>query len=136
MVKEEGLALTSSVSAFLGVTEPAMFGVNLPLKVPFFAICTSSVLGAIIGANKVLGSVGVGGVPAFISIHSEFWFIYIPVTLLAMVIPAILTIIFARFTTIKAKNGGNARRNCSEIINTIKDVQTSHIKCLSVFNAY
>jgi phosphotransferase system glucose/maltose/N-acetylglucosamine-specific IIC component len=29
-----------------------MFGVNLPLKVPFFAaICTSSVLGAIIGAN-------------------------------------------------------------------------------------
>ena len=49
---------------FLGVTEPAMFGVNLPLKVPFFvAICTSSVLGAIIGANKVLGSVGVGGVP-------------------------------------------------------------------------
>ena len=114
-----------------------MFGVNLPLKVPFFvAICTSSVLGAIIGANKVLGSVGVGGVPAFISIHSEFWFIYIPVTLLAMVIPAILTIIFARFTTIKAKNGGNARRNCSEIINTIKDVQTSHIKCLSVFNAY
>jgi PTS system trehalose-specific IIC component len=28
MVKEEGLALTSSVSAFLGVTEPAMFGVN------------------------------------------------------------------------------------------------------------
>ncbi|MCH4390583.1 MULTISPECIES: PTS system trehalose-specific EIIBC component [Staphylococcus] len=104
MVKEEGLALTSGVSSFLGVTEPAMFGVNLPLKVPFFAaICTSSVLGAIIGANKVLGSVGVGGVPAFISIHSEFWFIYIPVTLLAMVIPAILTIIFARFTTIKAK---------------------------------
>ena len=77
---------------------------KLTVKVPFFAaICTSSVLGAIIGANKVLGSVGVGGVPAFISIHSEFWFIYIPVTLLAMVIPAILTIIFARFTTIKAK---------------------------------
>ena len=37
MVKEEGLALTSSI-AFLGVTEPAMFGVNLPLKVPFFAL--------------------------------------------------------------------------------------------------
>ncbi|MFY0486550.1 trehalose permease IIC protein, partial [Staphylococcus haemolyticus] len=76
----------------------------LPLKLTFFAaICTSIFLGAIIGANKVLGSVGVGGGPAFISIHSEFWFIYIPVTLLAMVIPAILTIIFARFTTIKAK---------------------------------
>ena len=79
-----------------------MFGVNLPLNT-FLRCYASSVLGAIIGANKVLGSVGVGGVPAFISIHSEFWFIYIPVTLLAMVIPAILTIIFARFTTIKLK---------------------------------
>lgn len=38
MAKEEGLALTSGVSAFLGVTEPAMFGVNLPLKVPFLPL--------------------------------------------------------------------------------------------------
>lgn len=104
MAKEEGLALTSGVSAFLGVTEPAMFGVNLPLKVPFFAaICTSSVLGAIIGANRVLGNVGVGGVPAFISIQSKYWYIYGPVTLLAIIVPAILTVIFSKFTNIKAK---------------------------------
>ncbi|MDN8980710.1 trehalose permease IIC protein, partial [Staphylococcus aureus] len=32
MVKEEGLALTSGISVMLGDTEPAMFGVNLPLK--------------------------------------------------------------------------------------------------------
>ncbi|GAB5885714.1 hypothetical protein JMUB7556_28230 [Staphylococcus aureus] len=37
MVKEEGLALTSCVAGMLGVTEPAMFGVNLPLKYPFTA---------------------------------------------------------------------------------------------------
>ncbi|MDS3867396.1 PTS system trehalose-specific EIIBC component [Staphylococcus hominis] len=104
MAKEEGLALTSSVSAFLGVTEPAMFGVNFPLKVPFFAaICTSGILGAIIGANRVLGNVGVGGVPAFISIQSKYWYIYIPVILLAVVLPAVLTVIFSKFTKIKAK---------------------------------
>lgn len=104
MAKEEGLALTSGVSAFLGVTEPAMFGVNLPLKVPFFAaICTSGVLGAVIGANRVLGNVGVGGVPAFISIQSKYWYIYIPVILLAMILPAVLTVIFSKFTKIKAK---------------------------------
>ncbi|MGM2827200.1 PTS transporter subunit EIIC, partial [Bacillus cereus group sp. Bce006] len=69
MVKEEGLAFTSGISGVLGVTEPALFGVNLPLKYPFVAaILTSSVLGAFIGAHKVLGSVGVGGWPAFISI--------------------------------------------------------------------
>jgi hypothetical protein len=44
-------------------------------------------------AGITIASSGVGGVPAFISIHSEFWFIYIPVTLLAMVIPAILTVV-------------------------------------------
>ena len=104
MAKEEGLALTSGVSAFLGVTEPAMFGVNLPLKVPFFAaICTSGILGAIIGANRVLGNVGVGGVPAFISIQSKYWYIYIPVILLAMILPAVLTVVFSKFTKVKAK---------------------------------
>ncbi|MEJ7493329.1 PTS transporter subunit EIIC, partial [Staphylococcus lugdunensis] len=58
MGKEQGLAMTSGISGFLGVTEPAMFGVNLPLKYPFIAsIITSGVLGAFIGANRVLGNV-------------------------------------------------------------------------------
>lgn len=104
MVKEEGLAFTSGISGVLGVTEPALFGVNLPLKYPFVAaILTSSVLGAFIGAHKVLGSVGVGGWPAFISIKSEFWWIYLPATLIATVVPAVLTIVFSRFSNQKAK---------------------------------
>ncbi|MDW8563938.1 PTS system trehalose-specific EIIBC component [Staphylococcus shinii] len=104
MGKEQGLAMTSGVSGFLGVTEPALFGVNLPLKYPFVAaISTSCVLGAIIGATRVLGSVGVGGVPAFISIKSEYWGIYLVCTFLAMVIPAILTVFLSKFSKDKAK---------------------------------
>lgn len=104
MGKEQGLAMTSGVSGFLGVTEPALFGVNLPLKYPFVAaISTSCVLGAIIGATHVLGSVGVGGVPAFISIKSEYWGIYLVCTFLAMVIPAILTVFLSKFSKDKAK---------------------------------
>ncbi|MEB8122895.1 PTS system trehalose-specific EIIBC component [Staphylococcus xylosus] len=104
MGKEQGLAMTSGVSGFLGVTEPALFGVNLPLKYPFIAaISTSCVLGAIIGATRVLGSVGVGGVPAFISIKSEYWGIYLVCTLLAIVIPAILTVFLSKFSKDKAK---------------------------------
>lgn len=104
MVKEEGLAFTSGISGVLGVTEPALFGVNLPLKYPFIAaILTSSVLGAFIGANKVLGSVGVGGWPAFISIQSEYWWIYIPAILIATIVPATLTIIMSRFAKEKTK---------------------------------
>lgn len=104
MGKEQGLAMTSGVSGFLGVTEPALFGVNLPLKYPFVAaISTSCVLGAIIGATRVLGSVGVGGVPAFISIKSEYWGIYFVCTFLAIVVPAILTVFLSKFSKDKAK---------------------------------
>ncbi|MEB8071545.1 PTS system trehalose-specific EIIBC component [Staphylococcus xylosus] len=104
MGKEQGLAMTSGVSGFLGVTEPALFGVNLPLKYPFIAaISTSCVLEAIIGATRVLGSVGVGGVPAFISIKSEYWGIYLVCTLLAIVVPAILTVFLSKFSKDKAK---------------------------------
>lgn len=104
MVKEQGLAATSGLSGFLGVTEPAMFGVNLPLKYPFFAsIITSCVLGAFIGANEVIGKVGVGGVPAFISIEREFWFVFLIATVIAMIVPAILTIILSKFAKEKAK---------------------------------
>lgn len=88
----------------LGVTEPAMFGVNLPLKYPFIAaISTSWVLGAIVGMNNVLGKVGVGGVPAFISIQKEFWPVYLIVTAIAIVVPCILTIVMSHFSKQKAK---------------------------------
>ncbi|WP_436855643.1 PTS system trehalose-specific EIIBC component [Staphylococcus caeli] len=104
MGKEQGLAVTSSISGFLGVTEPALFGVNLPLKYPFIAaISTSCVLGAVLGATRVLGSVGVGGLPAFISIKSEYWGIYIVVTFIAAIVPAILTVFLSKFSKEKAK---------------------------------
>ncbi|SUJ39230.1 PTS system trehalose-specific transporter subunit IIBC [Staphylococcus aureus] len=49
MVKEEGLALTSCISGMLGVTEPAMFGVNLPFEISIYR-CDINVLG--IGGNR------------------------------------------------------------------------------------
>src|SRR5699024_4913109 len=73
MAKEQGLAMTSGVSGFLGVTEPALFGVNLPLKYPFVAaILTSSIIGAIIATFVVLGNVGFGCLAAFIFIKKDF----------------------------------------------------------------
>ena len=104
MVKEQGLAVTSGISGFLGVTEPAMFGVNLPLKYPFIAsIITSCVLGALIGANGVLGNVGVGGVPAIISIKKEYWLVYGISIIIAIVVPFLLTIFLSRFSKEETK---------------------------------
>ncbi|WP_020007077.1 PTS system trehalose-specific EIIBC component [Salinicoccus albus] len=103
--KEEGLAMTSGISGWLGVTEPAMFGVNLPLKYPFVAaIITTSVVGAIFGLNGLTAaSVGVGGVPGVISITEGFWLLFALGMLIAIVVPFVLTLIFSRFVKEEAK---------------------------------
>lgn len=103
--KEQGLAITSGVSGFLGVTEPAMFGVNLPLKYPFIAaIVTSMCVGALIGGSGVIGKVGVGGLPAILSIEQQFWSVYALGTFISAILPFVLTIIFSKFSKEKAKS--------------------------------
>ena len=104
--EEEGLAMTSGISGWLGVTEPAMFGVNLPLKYPFIAaIITTSIVGAIFGANALTAaSVGVGGVPGVISITDGFWLLFTIGMLIAIVVPFLLTLLFSRFVKDEAKD--------------------------------
>lgn len=73
--KLKGLSLTSAISAFLGITEPAMFGVNLRYRFAFIAaIIGSAIAGMLITINGVEApSVGVGGLPAFLSIFPQNW---------------------------------------------------------------
>ncbi|MCW0121699.1 PTS transporter subunit EIIC, partial [Bacillus subtilis] len=40
--KQKGLSLTSGISAYLGITEPAIFGVNLRYRFPFIIAMVSS----------------------------------------------------------------------------------------------
>src|SRR5690625_8033579 len=67
--RTKGLAGTSGLSAWLGVTEPAMFGVNLRFKYPFIAaVIGSSIAGALLTMQNVnTRAVGVGGVPGVLS---------------------------------------------------------------------
>lgn len=49
--KKRGIAFQASLTAALGVTEPALFGVNVPLVKPMLAACISGAVGgAIVGA--------------------------------------------------------------------------------------
>ena len=41
--------LSATLSALFGITEPAMFGVNLPLKKPMIAVCMAGAIGGAIG---------------------------------------------------------------------------------------
>lgn len=74
--KLKSLASASGISALLGITEPAMFGVNLRLRYPFYgAIIGSAVGSAWMGLNHVLASaLGAAGLPGFLSIPAKSWF--------------------------------------------------------------
>ena len=43
--KMKSIAVSSGISALLGITEPAMFGVNLKMKYPFYAAMVGSAVG-------------------------------------------------------------------------------------------
>lgn len=58
--KIKSLALPSSLSAFMGITEPAIFGVNLRFFKPFIAGCIGGGCGALYASFAHLGAKGTG----------------------------------------------------------------------------
>ena len=72
--KQESVSLSATVSAWFGITEPAMFGANLKYMYPFYAALIGSAVGAVIstGFNVLANGIGVGGLAlAFLSIKFE-----------------------------------------------------------------
>lgn len=94
----KGLAGPSGISAWLGVTEPAMFGVNLRYKYPFVAaMIGTSIAAAYITFQHVLAtSVGVGGVPGFLSIQEGSWVSFFIGMLIVIIVPFIITYMIAK----------------------------------------
>jgi PTS system trehalose-specific IIC component len=96
--KLKGLSGTSALSAYLGITEPAMFGVNLRFKYPFiFAMIGSAIAGIVITTAGVrASSIGVGGIPGFLSILPGSWVSFFIGMAIALVVPFVLTFIYAK----------------------------------------
>lgn len=96
--KQRGLSLTAGISAYLGITEPAIFGVNLRYKFPFvIAMISSGIAGMYISVKGVLASsVGVGGVPGIFSIMSRYWGPFALGMLIVLILPFAGTYGYAR----------------------------------------
>ncbi|TXC85654.1 PTS beta-glucoside transporter subunit IIABC [Metabacillus litoralis] len=70
--KLKTLSIPAFISGIFGVTEPAIYGITLPLKKPFIYSCIAAgVGGGIIGAAGsqiyMIGGLGIFGIPSFIS---------------------------------------------------------------------
>ncbi len=73
--KFKNLALPSSLSAFLGITEPAIFGVNLRLVKPLICGMIGGACGAAVGAMLGIGATayGVTGLFGFLTCADFIW---------------------------------------------------------------
>lgn len=92
---EREISVPATISAYLGVTEPAMYGINLKYRFPMLcAMIGSAFAGLICGLNGVLAnSIGVGGLPGILSIQLPFWGVFALAMVVAVVVPLILTMI-------------------------------------------
>ena len=70
--KLKSVALPSSLSASLGITEPAIFGVNFRFMKPFIAGVVGGAVGALFGSLTGLGATtyGVTGIPGLLAINN------------------------------------------------------------------
>ncbi|MGL5204379.1 PTS system trehalose-specific EIIBC component [Cetobacterium sp.] len=103
--KLKSLSLSSAISAWLGVTEPALFGVNLRFMYPFYGALIGSALAAVYSTltGVLANSIGIGGLPAFLAIQPKFWINYIIAMLIAFIVPIIATYVLNKSNLIKNK---------------------------------
>lgn len=83
------------ISCYLGVTEPALFGVNMKFGFPLICGMIGSALAAMIAAGTGVQaiSIGVGGLPGILSIYPQFYVPFLIAMAVAIVIPFVLTVI-------------------------------------------
>ncbi|KGA95739.1 PTS sugar transporter [Alkalihalobacillus alcalophilus ATCC 27647 = CGMCC 1.3604] len=72
--KVKGIALPAAVSAFLGITEPAIFGVNLKYRLPFIGAAIGGALGGayVVWTQVMANGIGLTGIPMFAIAQDPF----------------------------------------------------------------
>ncbi len=97
-VRAQEVNYPSMISCWLGVTEPAMFGINLKYQWPFYCAMIGSCIAAVISTmfGVTAASIGVGGLPGIISIFPQYMGIFAVAMLVALVVPFVLTVMIGR----------------------------------------
>lgn len=96
--KTRAVSSSATISAYLGVTEPALYGINIKYKYPFLAAIIGSASAAVFITllNVTATSIGIGGLPAILSISPESWVPFVGGMIIAIVVPFILTFVFSK----------------------------------------
>lgn len=90
--------IPSGISCYLGVTEPAIFGVNLKIGFPFICGMIGSACAAVVcvATGTTANAIGVGGLPGILSIQPTYMGTFAICMVIAVMISFILTIIIGK----------------------------------------
>lgn len=115
--REAQISLPATISAYLGVTEPALFGVNVKYVYPLVAGMSASALSGLLSAvfGVQANSIGIGGLPAILSIKPQYWAIFAIIMIADIVVAMVLTFLFHKtgFLT-KTEEDGHAQEALKE----------------------
>ena len=126
--KMKSICSASGISALLGITEPAMFGVTLKLKYPFYAAMAGSAAGsAYRAATKTLAqALGAAGLPGFISMKPDHYMNFAIGIILSMGVSFALTMVFWKKFALGREDGPEKKdAGRAEGTETASDVEIS-----------
>lgn len=126
--KMKSICSASGISALLGITEPAMFGVTLKLKYPFYAAIIGSAVGSawIAGTHTLALALGAAGLPGFISIAPQSWLNFFIGLALSMATSFILTLVFSKH---------QARKEKQVAVQELQETQTAKVPSIVIEQA-
>lgn len=124
--RAEQINVPACISCYLGVTEPALFGVNLKYIFPLICGMIGSAIAAVIsiGFGVEAVSIGVGGLPGILSIFSQYWGKFLLAMAAAIIVPFVLTIVVGKKKLPVSEMLGEAKEE------TVKE-QTDFVETLS-----
>ena len=95
------------ISCYLGVTEPAIFGVNLKYMFPFICGMIGSAAAAVVSVSLMVtaNAVGVGGIPGILSIQPQYMISFAIAMAVAIVVPFVLISIVGKKKLSKEDRG-------------------------------
>ena len=103
--EEKQVSIPACISAYLGVTEPALFGINLKYGFPFIAgMIASSIAGVIsVSSGVMANAIGIGGLPGILSIQPQSMLMFGVAMIVAIVVAFVLTLILSKSKKLSKK---------------------------------
>lgn len=127
--------IPSCISCYLGVTEPAMFGVNLKHSYPFICGMIGSACASIVcvATNSTANAIGVGGLPGILSVQPQSMLTFAICMLIAVAVPFVLTVMVGK-TKLQPKEVKTVEEvKSAEEVKPVEEVKSAEVTELKAF---